>query len=629
MKKNCTKALLTAFLLLCNTIATANDFEVDGIFYNITDYTNKTVAVTYRGWSYSDYPNEYSIAVTIPASVTYNSTIYNVTSIGYSAFKDCSNLERVIIGNNVTTIEQDAFSGCRSLVSVTIGNSVTRIEFSAFYNCCSLQSITIPNSVTHIGGNAFKDCTNLESVTIGSGVTFIGDYAFEGCSSLKSVMIPNSVTFLGYYAFWGCSNLSNVTIGNGITTIGSGTFEGCSSLTNVNIPNSVTTIKWSAFSGCSSLQSITIPNSVTTIKAKAFYYCTSLANVIIGNKVTAIEEDAFQHCSKLKVVYNNSSLSITTGTSSHGYVAYYAVAVITNGDVNYDIQKDYIFHKDSNGNTLAIYIGNNSAISLPTDYNGENYSIGDKAFEDCTNLTSITIPNSITTIGEKAFYNCSNLKEIHITDIAAWCNIDFSGSYSNPLYYAKNLYLNDELVTNLAIPNSVTEIKNDAFTSCYLTNVSIPNSVTYIGRWAFDRCTNLESVTIGNSVTSIGYSAFNSCHSLTSVTIPNSVTTIANGAFSGCSSLTSITSLIPAENLFGLDSHTFYNVNKNNCILYVPAGAKEIYATTYGWKDFTNIVELEPETPEEEEPIFGDLNGDGIVNIGDITILVEVILGKE
>ena len=142
-------------------------------------------------------------------------------------------------------------------------------------------------------------------------------------------------------------------------------------------------------------------------------------------------------------------------------------------------------------------------------------SIGDSAFYNCSNLTSVTIGNGVTSIGSYAFGNCSNLTSVNISDIAAWCNLSFGDSYANPLYYAKNLYLNGELVTDLVIPDSVTSIGDYAFEYCSnLTSVTIPDSVTSIGSSAFYDCDGLTSVTIGNGVTSIGSYAFDSCSNL-------------------------------------------------------------------------------------------------------------------
>ena len=169
-------------------------------------------------------------------------------------------------------------------------------------------------------------------------------------------------------------------------------------------------------------------------------------------------------------------------------------------------------------------------------------SIGDYAFYCSYGLTSVTIPNSVESIGTSAFSAFSSLTSVHISDIAAWCNINFVSSDSNPLKYAHHLYLNGEEVKDLVIPNGVTSIGDIAFYCCSgLTSVTIPNSVTSIGGSAFYNCYGLTSVTIGNSVESIGTSAFSYCKGLTSVTIPNSVTSIGDYAFSYCKGLTSVT----------------------------------------------------------------------------------------
>ena len=552
--------LFTLFLALVASVSAiyASYKNVDGIWYDFHEY-NKTAIVTYRGDYSNSYSNEYSGSVVIPSSVTYNGTTYSVTSIGSSAFRDCSSLTSVTIGESVTRIGDYAFYGCSSLTSVTIPNSVTSIGGGAFYGCSSLTSVTIPNSVTSIGEYAFEGCSSLTSVTIPESVTSIGSSAFRDCSALTSVTIPNSVTSIGEYAFEGCSSLTSVTIPNSVTSIGEYAFEGCSSLTSVTIPESVTSIGYAAFEDCSSLTSVTINSdaivnkqysqnsnlshifgsqvteyvigdNVKGIGKYAFRGCSSLTSVTIPNSVTSIGWDAFYGCSSL------TSITIPNSVTSIGEYAFEGCSSLTSVTINSDaiVNKAYTFSSN-----ISNIFG-----SQVTEYIiGDNVKgIGDYAFYGCSSLTSVTISNSVTSIGGNTFDGCSSLTSVHITDIAAWCNIDFGDTSANPLSSAHNLYLNGDLVKDLVIPNSVTSIGGAAFYGCSsLTSVTIPESVTSIGDWAFQDCSSLSSVTIPNSVTSIGSYAFEGCSSLTSVTIPNSVTSIGGSAFEGCSSLTSVT----------------------------------------------------------------------------------------
>ena len=266
------KLLFTALLLLCCITATAHDFEVDGIYYNITDDTNKTVEVTYLGSSYYYDDDEYTGSVVIPESVTYDGTTYSVTSIGDEAFSRCWRLTSITIPNSVTSIGWKAFYGCSGLTSIEIPNSVTSIGRYTFYNCSGLTSITIPNSVTSIGEKAFSGCNGLTAVHISDlaawcGISF-GSYdanplryaknLYLNGKKVTNLLIPDSVTSIGDAAFANCINLKSITIHDGVKTIGEDAFSGCSKVETIYIGNSIESIKNYAFANCNNIFEIEI-----------------------------------------------------------------------------------------------------------------------------------------------------------------------------------------------------------------------------------------------------------------------------------------------------------------------------------------------------------------------------------
>ncbi|MDR2575673.1 MAG: leucine-rich repeat domain-containing protein [Treponema sp.] len=197
---------------------------------------------------------------------------------------------------------------------------------------------------------------------------------------------------------------------------------------------------------------------------------------------------------------------------------------------------------------LLLAINKNKFINL--DLSGSTFtSIGEWAFSDCTNLASVTIPNSVTSIGNRAFRDCTNLTDITIPDsVTSIGHEAFSGTGLTSITIPDSVTSIGDLafasctsLTSVTIGNGVTSIGLAAFGWTGLTSVTIPGNVTRIGNSVFASCTSLTSVTIENGVTSIEESPFNNCTSLTSITIPNSVTSIGWRVFVGCTSLTSIT----------------------------------------------------------------------------------------
>ena len=482
------------------------------------------------------------------------------------------------------TIGNYMFYGCPQLTSISIPTSVTSIGDYAFAYCTGLTSIVIPTTVTTIGDCAFYGCRGLTSITIPTSVTSIGDSSFEGCIGFTSVVIPSSVTSMGFCAFSGCIGLTSVTIGSGLTSIGGCAFQGCTGLTSVTIPNGVTSMGAFAFSGCTGLTSVTIPNSVTTIDG-LFYYCTGLTSITIPKSVTTIESFSFEGCSGLKDIICQRStppklgslcfegidintcilwvpksatmnyfaakvwhdfpnvfeegtvvehdvtspgagqLQSTLGVSNLKQVTKLTISGPINGTDILFIRSKLPLLRTLNLENAVIVSG---GVPYYKSYTTTDNHIGEYAFSSCSELTSVNIPNSVTSIDNYAFDGCSLLTSVTIPNSVT--------SIGDGVFY------NCSALTSITIPNSVTSLGHQVFFQCIgLTSVTIGTSVTFIGSATFLDCTGLTSMTIPGSVTSIQDDAFSGCSSLTSITIPSSVTSIGYGAFQGCSGLTSIT----------------------------------------------------------------------------------------
>ena len=614
-------------LVIPNTITHINDWALMGC----SGLTSVTIpnSVTSIG-SLAFYGCSGLTSVTIPNSVI---------SIDSSAFSDCSGLTSIKVESSnqkydsrnncsaiIETSSNTLIRGCKNTI---IPNSVTSIGSAAFSNCSGLTSITIPNSVTTIGDRAFYNCSGLESIIVESGnqkydsrnncnaiIETSSNTLIVGC---KNTVIPNSVTSIGGDAFWNCSGLTSITIPNSVTSIGKDAFSGCSGLTSITIPNSVTSIGEYAFSGCSGLTSVTIANGVTLIGYYAFYGCSGLTSVTIPNSVTSISWNAFEGCIGLTTIiseieqpfnidsgtfsdetYNNSELIVPKGTkaayqATEGWNKFTNITEAEGEEEVSEFSVDGIFYKVKVGdkNTVSVTsrdVKYSDDVVIPSKviYKNKTYSvtsIGSSAFEGCSGLTSVTIPNSVTSIGDYTFCGCSGLTSITIP--------------SSVMSIGESAFSDCDGLTSVIIPNSVKSIESGTFSTCNgLTSVTIPNSVTRISSYAFMDCTNLTSITIPNSVTSIGVWAFRRCSGLTSVTIPNSVTSIGSSAFEGCSGLTTIVSEI--EKPFKLYNVTFSDDTYNNAELIVPTGTKALYQATEGWNKFAKIIE----SADKDEALF-------------------------
>ena len=469
MKHNYLKNLFTALLLLCTTVATAHDFEVGGIYYNILSEEEKTVEVTYG-------TNEYIGSVVIPESVIYGKNTYSVTSIGNYAFASCS-LASVDVSNTVTSIGDYAFNYCSSLEDVRIGNGVTSIGKYAFYKCSALTNIQIPSSVKTIGWYAFQYCGDMASIAFGSGLESVGYNAFQGtyiekvviddlsawCSInfenaqanpmfhseklylngtvIRELDVPNDVTTIGSYAFYYFTSLTSITIPDNVISIGAAAFGRCSNVKLLNLGNGLTNIGNEAFLSCSNVTEIIIPEGVTYIGASAFSGCTSLISITIPNTLETVGADAFR----------NTSNSL----------------------------------KRINISDIAKWCKIDFANEYANPMNGLDY--GDNIYVNNVSVTKLELPNDIVSIGNYAFYGAGDvLNRYGYHSVVIPEGVTYIGDYA--LYGFE--------MSDVDLPNNLETIGSCSFYNCrYLRKIKIPATVTYIGDSAFSGCSSLESIT--------------------------------------------------------------------------------------------------------------------------------------
>ena len=380
------------------------------------------------------------------------------------------------------------------------GLKVSEIAIDTFAGCNNIIRITIPYTVKTIHFRSFKDCIAVKEYNV--------DEKNENYLSLDGVLYDKDMTDLIKYPV--------------------ARMDAC-----YTIPDTVLHINSYAFYSCKALTEIVIPDSVKSIGSNAFAYCNNVSEITLGKEITEIDDSAFKSCSNLETVNYNCTNCTHAGDYSIPRPNRRAIFGYCLKLTNFNIGKN--------------------VTKLPT-----------ALLCSCSSIKNITIPQSVTHIGNRAFYRCTGLENVYYEGtLDNWCGIVFRNSYSNPCYYADNLYCDGKLVsgditiatdvndyalynsasiTNVTLTDNVKKIGNSAFQKCTsLNNVTIPDSVTYIGNYAFSGDSNIESFSLPKSLTTIGDGAFQNCILIDDIVVPENVTNIGASAFYGCNNLQKIT----------------------------------------------------------------------------------------
>lgn len=372
-------------------------YNFNGVCYCI--YTNSNYAEVYEV-----HPSKTS--VTIHQNVTNNSITYDVTSIDLCAFYECKSLQVVSIPTSVINIPSGIFSNCPDVERLIVAygnkkydsrnkcNAIIETETNRLVVGC--KTTIIPNTVKIIGVEAFGCCTSLKEINIPHGVECLEHSAFGRCTNLVSITLPSTMKYIKDFAMANCRSLSAITIPNSVTLIGHGAFSECESLLSIVIPKGVTVMEDLVFHSCTSIVSVIILGEITKIGESVFADCSSLVSIVMPDSIEEIGKEAFRNCSSLKSICLPKNVKQIYCDAFDGTGMYEEQANWEN-DAFY-IDECLIFVK--NHNTTDFIIRDNTRL------------IASYAFHCCSSLTSVTIPNSVTSIGKDAFNFCTTLKEI-------------------------------------------------------------------------------------------------------------------------------------------------------------------------------------------------------------------------
>lgn len=601
------KKFLIASTLLCMALTvSAQTFQVEGITYTVEDSGSKTAAV-------GNNTTATATDVVIPSTVTYEGITYTVTTVKDNAFANNTSLRSITLPASVTKIESQAFLRCNALTSATFPG-VQQIDKFAFYECKALQSVSIPDCCTTLGNRVWY-ASGLRNVVVGSGLKNIASGVFESCDSLTTATLKPGLKKLGSDMFYYCTALNSVSIPVGIDTIPSWCFA-WTGLTQFTIPNTVRHIDNFAF--CNIIASeVTIPEGVVSIGANSFSQNTQLQTVNLPSTLRHIGDYAF-------ALSPFTTVTLPDSLETLGDCAFISCPQLTTLNIPGTVKKiPYeLCHNDSKLVNLSLNEGTTS--------------IGTAAFHGLRNLTSFTIPASVTEIegnpisytavrGDKLvckspefivdngiLYSKDRTRLISYNSTETTFSVPSSVKEISAFAFADAV---GQTFTAVTLPEGITTLGDAAFGWCNkLTSVNLPSTITSMGEQVFDYCSKLQAIEIPEGITEIkretfyyckalkdiklpstlqkiGQGAFASCSVLDSIALPASVTSISQRAFASCNKLMAITCHATTPATLGAKATAIFSSNTlKKGRLHVPHDALGAYQGADGWNSFANIL---------------------------------------
>lgn len=553
MNKNITRVLTLISCLLFLPIAAAyGEIGINGIYYELHEHEAEVIRIS----SVED-------DVVIPGVITVNGENYTVTSIADFACTGNSHITSIKFPSSVTKMGICVFGDLKTLLKVHSLGSVTTIPNDTFEGCSALEEVVIPTTVTSIGGFAFSGCHNLSSIQLPGSLTEIGKYCFEYCEALTSVVLPKSLADIGSSIFSNCGNLMNIYVEDGnpdfcsvdgivfskdmtaLVLFPTGRTEA------YTVPGTVTDIRDGAFGGCPKLTGVALPGNLKRIGEEAFAECIALTEINLPVSLNSIGYAAFGYCTGLRSIVIPPSVTFVEECLFDGCEGLRSVTL---------------------PNTCkAIKIG---------------------AFAGCSSLTDIVIPNSCETIGYQSFVECNSLTEINIPASVTEIEIDDDGTTFMRCRNLKAIHVDEGNV-------KYSSLNGVLFNKDRTKLVIFPEG-------------KMEDYTIPNTVECIGVLAFHQSQ-LSRVVIPSSIVTIEESAFSfndwdegeALKAIYSLNAMPPTCLLSEYGDTPFRGLPETSATLYVPNEAVEAYKSAEGWKDFQNIVGIDP-TGIEDVKVTGE-----------------------